>query len=491
LKVKPVLGLSSWNQSSNLILKISPIDGSQVCSFYEPDKDCIEELIKVAKKAQQIWSSVPMPKRAPLLVKLAEELEKRKSNLAELIQIEIGKTKTEAEGEIQEAIDMLHFCIGLTRSLSGTIFPSERENHFIFESWQPLGVVGIITAFNFPVAVWAWNAFLAVTCGNSTIWKPSELAPMTSFTACSLAHEIASSFGYHGLFNMICGGKEIGRTLAANPNVALVSATGSTEMGREVSSLVAQRLGKVILELGGNNAVIVHKDCDLENATRFCCFGIVGTSGQRCTSIRRLIIHRDIYDSFITGLISKLQSCKIGDPRLPDTVVGPLISEASVQKFLEAVKEGLDQGARLLYGGKVLEGFQTNQYVTPTLLEVDKVIDTVLRETFAPLAWCFKFSDLEEAIALNNSVPQGLSSACFTRSLDVAFKFLQGSDCGLANINTSTSGAEIGLAFGGEKATGGGREAGSDCWKYYMRRQSCVINWGNQFNLAQNVQIRF
>ncbi|MEM4379555.1 MAG: aldehyde dehydrogenase family protein [Thermoplasmatales archaeon] len=468
--------------------KTSPIDGRSVLKFYGASEQAVQEVCQRAMDAHLKWKQIPVPKRQELLLELYEEIKNNKTQIADLIQLEVGKIRTEAEGEVQEALDMALFCIGLCRTLGGQIFPSERESHFMFENWQPLGVCGVITAFNFPVAVWAWNALIAITCGNSVVWKPSELTPATSIFIAELCESVCQKHGFSGLLSVALGGAETGRFLVESELVRLVSATGSVKMGEEVTKVCAPKFKKLILELGGNNAVVIHQDANLDLALRAVYFGIVGTAGQRCTSIRRLILHRSVKAEFINRLKSAFEKVTIGDPRKPETKMGPLITDAAATKFEEAVKICVEKG-NLLTGGRRLEMFGSRNYVEPTLVEVSEYFDLIDEETFAPLAYVVCYSDLEEAIEINNRVPQGLSSAIFTENLSVAQKFIQESDCGLVNVNTSTSGAEIGLAFGGEKKTGGGREAGSDAWKQYMRRQSCVVNWSGKLPLSQNVQM--
>ncbi|MCS6961331.1 MAG: aldehyde dehydrogenase family protein [Deltaproteobacteria bacterium] len=468
-------------------IKTSPIDGSLVAEFFGASQDLVEKVCEQSAVAQKRWQQVPIPKRQALLIDLYDELLANRSSLVESIQLEVGKIREEAEGEIQEALDMILFCIGLTRTLEGKIFPSERMNHFMFERWLPVGVCGVITAFNFPVAVWAWNAMLAITCGNSVVWKPSELTPLTSYLVSVACDKVCKKHGFEGLLTTIFGGKETGSYLVRSDIPRLISATGSVNMGREVNKACADKFKKVILELGGNNAVIIHEDANLDQALKAVYFGIVGTAGQRCTSIRRLIIHASVFDEFLGKLADLLAKTTIGDPRLGETKMGPLISEEAAKKFEDAVSV-CKSHAEIVSGGKRLELYGVRTYVQPTLVKVLEYFDLINHETFAPLVYLFRYSSLDEAISLNNRVPQGLSSAIFTNDLKTGFKFLENSDCGLANVNTSTSGAEIGLAFGGEKDTGGGREAGSDCWKFYMRRQSCVINWSGTLPLAQDIK---
>ncbi|MCS6894153.1 MAG: aldehyde dehydrogenase family protein [Deltaproteobacteria bacterium] len=478
----------SFNEKKYYYSKTSPIDGSDIGDFFGADEVCVNKICETAHYEFLRWKSVPLPQKQEMLLRIYDIFKTHKDSIADLIQLEVGKIRTEALGEVQEALDMILFCVGLCRTLEGKIYPSERPHHFIFESWQPIGVCGVITAFNFPVAVWAWNFFLAVTCGNSVVWKPSELTPKTAIYVATLTRDALQSFGFQNLCCVILGGPETGQALVDSEHVKLISATGSVEMGRSVSLKSASTFKKLILELGGNNAVIVHKDANLDIALKACYFGIVGTAGQRCTSIRRLIVHTEIYDDFLQKLSDKLKKVVIGDPREKETNMGPLISELAAHKFENAMREIFKNNAKLICGGNRLEKFSVKTYVEPTLVSVENYFSLIDNETFAPLAYCFRYSELEEAVHLNNRVPQGLSSAVFTENMRTAMFFLQNSDCGLANVNTSTSGAEIGLAFGGEKLTGGGREAGSDCWKYYMRRQSCVINWSGLLPLAQNVE---
>jgi aldehyde dehydrogenase (NAD+) len=402
----------------------------------------------------------------------------------------MGKIAAEGEGEIQEAIDIADFAVGLSRQLYGKTMHSERPNHRMYEQWHPLGIVGVITAFNFPAAVWAWNAMLAAVCGDVVVWKPSELAPLTAVAVNSICRKVAARHGFEGVFSLVVSaGPELGQAIAADRRIPLVSATGSCRMGRLVAEAVGKRLGRSILELGGNNAVVVLDDADMDLVTRGVVFGAVGTAGQRCTSIRRLFVQRGIVEPLIARLAAAYKQVKIGNPLEQGVLMGPLINDAAVKAYSDALSRVDKEGGQIVYGGKVLEGMPSKLYVEPTIVRAKPGMALLQEETFAPILYVVPVDSLEEAIALNNDVPQGLSSAIFTTNVKSAERFLShgGSDCGIANVNIGTSGAEIGGAFGGEKDTGGGREAGSDSWKQYMRRQTSTINFGNDMPLAQGV----
>jgi aldehyde dehydrogenase (NAD+) len=406
------------------------------------------------------------------------------------VSTEVGKIASEGEGEIQEAIDIADFAVGLSRQLYGKTMHSERPNHRMYEQWHPLGVVGVITAFNFPAAVWAWNSMIAAVCGDVVVWKPSELAPLTAVALNSICRNVAREIGFEGVFSLVVGdGPELGKRMASDRRIPCVSATGSCAMGRDVAKTVGDRLGRCILELGGNNAVIIMDDADMELVMPGVLFGAVGTGGQRCTTIRRAFVHEKICDEFIQKMTSAYRQIRIGNPLEKGVLLGPLVSQRAVDAYSAAIARIPKERGEILYGGKVVSGMPSPLYVEPTIVRAHKEMPLINEETFAPILYVVPFKDVDEAIALNNGVPQGLSSAIFTRDLKTAEKFLSasGSDCGIANVNIGTSGAEIGGAFGGEKDTGGGRESGSDSWKQYMRRQTTTINFGDDAPLAQGV----
>ena len=471
----------------------SPIDGSLIGTVKQPTQEFIDEVVEQAKKTfEDYWRMVPAPKRGELVREIADEVRKHKEMLARLITIEMGKIIQEARGEVQEWIDMCDFAVGLSRQLYGLTIASERYRHRLYEQWHPLGPVGIITAFNFPMAVWSWNAMIALVCGDTTIWKPASATPFCTIAVQKVVGKVLERHGLpEGIVNVLVGSSRyVGDNFLADKRIPMISFTGSVEAGRHAYQIVAKRLGRTILELGGNNAAIVTPSADLGLALRAVTFGAVGTAGQRCTTLRRLILHESIYDQFLESLINVYKQLRIGNPLDESTHVGPLVSEESVNTFFDAIKRGKEEGGRLLYGGEHLTDMPSNLYVRPAIMEIDHVCPVTCEETFAPLLYVHKYREIEEAIALNNAVPQGLSSAIFTNHLKEAELFLSpvGSDCGIANVNTSTSGAEIGGAFGGEKDTGGGREAGSDAWKAYMRRQTVTINWADDLPLAQGIK---
>lgn len=465
----------------------------------------VECEVEIARSAEAFtkWREVPAPARGLVVRAIGEELRKHKRALGELVSLEMGKILAEGLGEVQESIDIADFAVGLSRQLPGQVFPSERAGHRMFEQWLPLGPVGVITAFNFPNAVWAWNAMLAAVCGDTVIWKPSLLTPLTAIATNRIAAGVAESMGHAGVFGLIIGSDDdAGRTLVDDKRVPLISATGSCRMGREVGQAVARRLGRCLLELGGNNAVIVHEDADIDLAVRSVVFGAVGTAGQRCTTTRRLLLHEAIAPKFIDKLVSAYRQVggRIGDPLKDGTLVGPLINERAVEGFERAVRLAVEQHGRVLVGGKrhtpADSALKHGHYVEPTVIIAPGggagELEIAREETFAPILYVFTYRTLDEAVRMNNSVDQGLSSALFTESIRASERFLSvtgsGSDCGIANINIGTSGAEIGGAFGGEKDTGGGRESGSDSWKAYMRRQTCTVNYAGTFALAQGIR---
>jgi aldehyde dehydrogenase (NAD+) len=450
------------------------------------------EAIAAAHKAFLAWRNVPAPRRGELIRLLAEELRAELPTLGRLVTIETGKLLSEGHGEVQEMIDICTFAAGLSRQLAGLTLPSERARHRMMETWHPLGVVGIISAFNFPVAVWSWNAALALVCGNSIVWKPSEKTPLTALATQAIFERAAAKFGDvpPNLSTVLLGDAEIGQQLVDSPLIPLVSATGSTAMGRAVAPRLAARFARAILELGGNNAAIVCPTADLDLTLRAIAFSAMGTAGQRCTTLRRLIVHESIYDQLIPQLKRVYGSVVIGDPRDPGTLVGPLIDERAFNSMQQALESARAAGAFITGGERVMPTEAVNAfYVRPALVEISHQAEVVKRETFAPILYVMKYRDLEEAITLHNDVRQGLSSSIFTMNLREAEQFLSasGSDCGIANVNIGTSGAEIGGAFGGEKETGGGRESGSDAWKQYMRRATNTINYGSDLPLAQGV----
>jgi aldehyde dehydrogenase (NAD+) len=466
-------------ESAGGLVSYSPIDGKAIgrATRGDPERACVR-----AVEAFHHWRNVPAPRRGELVRLLGERLREAKPILAKLITIETGKIIQESLGEVQEMIDICDFAVGLSRQLYGLTIASERPNHRMMEQWHPLGPVLVISAFNFPVAVWAWNAALALVCGNPVIWKPSEKAPLCAETVMAVVRRVLDRFGDapEGLIQLVQGERDVGEVLVDDPRIALVSATGSTAMGRDVGPRVATRFGRVLLELGGNNAAIVCPSADLELATRAILFSAAGTAGQRCTTLRRLIVHEDIADELVGRLTRLFGQTKVGDPRQKDTLVGPLIDEAA----FNAMKSVL--GDRIERVDAVPGGF----YVRPAIVEAEAQEGPVLRETFAPILYVLRYRQFGEAIALNNAVSQGLSSSIFTADLREAEQFMsaRGSDCGIANVNIGPSGAEIGGAFGGEKETGGGRESGSDAWRAYMRRQTNTINYGLDLPLAQGIR---
>ncbi|MFM7027796.1 MAG: aldehyde dehydrogenase family protein [Chakrabartia sp.] len=467
----------------------SPIDGSVIAHVDDASPAAVTRAITKADQAFAKWRQVPAPVRGELVRRFGLALRAQKDALGRLVTLDCGKPLSEGLGEVQEMIDICDFAVGLSRQLYGLTIASERPLHRMTESWHPLGPVAIITAFNFPVAVWSWNAALALVCGNPVIWKPSEKTPLTALAVQALFDGVARDFpeAPAGLAQLVLGGAETGAILADDPRIRLVSATGSTRMGRALGPRVAKRFGRTLLELGGNNAAIVTPSADLDLALRACAFGFMGTSGQRCTSLRRLFVHRSIHDDFLARLKAAAASIRIGDPRDPDTLMGPLIDEAAATAFAEALSAARAVGGRVT-GGDRLD--RAGVYVSPAIAAMPRQVGLMLEETFAPLLYVCAYEDLGEAIALQNDVAQGLSSSIFTNDLREAelFTSAAGSDCGIANVNIGTSGAEIGGAFGGEKETGGGRESGSDSWKAYMRRQTSTVNYGRDLPLAQGVR---
>jgi aldehyde dehydrogenase (NAD+) len=488
---------ASWIKSNGeLILSFSPVDNQLIGAVTTTDKEAYEQVIKTAENAFLVWRNWPAPKRGEVVRQLGEALRKDKAALGQLVSYEMGKSLQEGLGEVQEMIDICDFAVGLSRQLYGLTMHSERPSHRMYEQWHPMGIVGIISAFNFPVAVWSWNAALAWVCGNVTVWKPSEKTPLCGNAIQKIVEKVfADNEVPEGVNNLIQGGRNVGEWMSKDTRIPLVSATGSTRMGKELNKEVAGRLGKTILELGGNNAIIITEHADLDMSLIGAVFGAVGTAGQRCTSTRRLIIHEKIYDQFVEKLVKAYQQIKIGDPLDSNNHMGPLIDKDAVNMYLSSIEACKKEGGKFVVEGGVLEGagYESGCYVKPCIAEAQPQYHIVQHETFAPILYLLKYKTIEEAIAIQNGVPQGLSSAIMTLNMRESELFLsaKGSDCGIANVNIGTSGAEIGGAFGGEKETGGGRESGSDAWKAYMRRQTNTINWSTQLPLAQGIKFDF
>lgn len=482
-----------WMSSGHYIQSHSPVDGSYIGSVSQTTREEYEEVIQAAREAFLQWRLVPAPKRGEIVRQYGEVLRKNKDALGRLVSFEMGKSLQEGWGEVQEMIDICDFAVGLSRQLYGLTIQSERPAHRLFEQWHPLGIVGIISAFNFPVAVWSWNAMLALVCGDVLVWKPSEKVPLCGVACQNLLQEVLQENNVpEGVSSLINGNYEVGEYMTTDDRVPLISATGSTRMGKIVGATVAERLGKSILELGGNNAIIVTPDADLDLVLTGALFGAVGTCGQRCTTTRRLIVHEEIYEEVKHKLAKAYGQLRIGNPLDQNMHVGPLIDTDAVNMYLNALDLISKEGGTMVVEGGRLEGpgYESGCYVKPCIAEVENRFSIVQTETFAPILYLMKYSEFDEAIAMHNDVPQGLSSAIMTNSLREAERFLSaaGSDCGIANVNIGTSGAEIGGAFGGEKETGGGRESGSDAWKAYMRRQTNTINYSTQLPLAQGIK---
>ncbi|MFY9852908.1 MAG: aldehyde dehydrogenase family protein [Terracidiphilus sp.] len=477
-----------WIESRN------PATGELLAKVEQASEADYNTVVAQAMNAFEFWRAMPAPKRGEIVRQLGVALREKKDALGRLVSLEMGKILTEGLGEVQEMIDVCDYAVGLSRTLSGPTLQSERPMHRMMEQWHPLGPIGVITAFNFPVAVWSWNSALAFVCGDPVVWKPSSKTPLCAIACQNIIRDVLHANGVpDGVSCVVVGrGATVGERILADHRLPLISATGSGRMGKRIAQVVGARLGRTILELGGNNALIISEKADLTGALASSFFGAVGTAGQRCTSTRRLIIHESVYDSFVHKLIGNYAKVKIGDPLNPETLMGPLIDEAAVADYENALTAAAKQGGIVLYGGKVLDPppFGRKTFVLPTIIEIRNDAEIVQTETFAPILYVMRYKTIDEAIALHNAVPQGLSSGIFTDSMAEAEKFLsfKGSDCGLANVNVGTSGAEIGGAFGGEKETGGGRESGSDSWKAYMRRQTSTINWGGEIHLAQGVE---
>ncbi|HTV09532.1 MAG TPA: aldehyde dehydrogenase family protein [Candidatus Aquilonibacter sp.] len=497
LDLLTALGVLSSAYSNGTLIARTPITGEELARIPTTSPEAAADALASADKAFESWRNVPAPKRGELVRLLGEELRANVDTLGRLVTLEAGKILSEGLGEVQEMIDICTFAAGLSRQLAGLTIASERPHHRMMETWHPLGVTGIISAFNFPVAVWSWNAALALVCGNSIVWKPSEKTPLTALATQSLFERARQKFnGAAGcelapanLSTLLIGDARLGQLLVDSPFVPLVSATGSTAMGRAVAPRLAQRFARAILELGGNNAAIVCPSADLDLTLRAIAFSAMGTAGQRCTTLRRLIVHESIYEKLIPRLKQVYSSVSIGDPREPDTLVGPLIDRSAFDAMQRALASARNEGATVTGGERIdVNGISNDAfYVRPAIVEAEQQSDVVKHETFAPILYVLKYRDLDDAIALQNDVPQGLSSSIFTLNVREAERFLAASDCGIANVNIGTSGAEIGGAFGGEKETGGGRESGSDAWKQYMRRATNTINYGTDLPLAQGV----
>ena len=471
------------------VASVDPTTGQVIASVRLASVEDYHRVVSDAAARFADWRMLPAPKRGEIIREIGEALRLAKDDLGALVTLEVGKIRSEGLGEVQESIDVADFALGLSRQLYGLSLHSERPNHRMYEQWHPLGVVGVITAFNFPNAVWAWNAMIGAVCGDAIVWKPSLKAPLTAIATHRICDAVLRKHGWGGVFGLVIGNdKDVGETMLADKRLPLVSATGSTRMGRRVAEVVGHRLGRTLLELGGNNAMVVMDDADLDLALRAILFAAVGTAGQRCTTARRLLVHRAVVDQLVPRLVAAYRSVRIGDPMVDGTLMGPLIDADAVRGFRHAIAEAKAQGGEVLVGGEVLD--QPGFFVQPTLIRANPSMAICREETFAPIAYLFVVDDLDGAIALQNDVDQGLSSAIFTDSFRAAETFLsaRGSDCGIANVNIGTSGAEIGGAFGGEKDTGGGRESGSDSWKAYMRRQTCTLNWGRTLPLAQGVR---
>ena len=485
-------GSDGWvNDSSGpIIVSINPTDGQPIASVQAAGHKSYERVVEQATSAFGQWSERPAPSRGQIVRDIGNALREKVEPLGELIALEMGKIRVEGIGEVQEMIDICDFAVGLSRQLYGRTMHSERPGHRMYEQWHPLGPIGVITAFNFPGAPWAWNAAIAAVCGNTVVWKPSEITPLTAVAVQHIANMVMSDNNISGVFNLLVGdGPSIGKRMVNDERFPLISFTGSVSTGRQVGKQVAARLGRSILELGGNNGIVVAPDADLDLTVRAVVFGAVGTSGQRCTSTRRLIVHHSVADKLTERLIRTYNQIRIGDPLRDGILMGPLIHDQAVEEMMTALQTARASGGQLVYGGERLPGIGPH-FVQPAIVRMPEQSTLVCEETFAPILYLMEYEELTEAIAIHNAVPQGLSSAIFTCNLNTAERFLsgRGSDCGIANVNIGTSGAEIGGAFGGEKDTGGGREAGSDAWKGYMRRQTTTINWSNELPLAQGIK---
>ena len=486
------VGPDGWieDPKGHELVSYNPTTGEPIAKIVQVTRQAYDRVAQSAHEAFLTWREIPAPKRGLVVRDLGNALREVKEPLGDLISLEMGKIRVEGQGEVQEMIDVCDFAVGLSRQLYGLSMHSERPGHRMYEQWHPLGVLGLITSFNFPVAVWSWNAAIAGVCGDTVLWKPSSLTPLSAIAVTHVTNHILADHGLQGVFNLVIGsGREVGDMILDDRRLPLVSFTGSTVVGQRVSERVARRFGRAILELGGNNAIIVDEDADLDLAVRAILFGAVGTAGQRCTTTRRIIAHEGITQELTSRLVRAYAQVRIGDPLEDATLMGPLVDHDAVEEMLDAIERAKNEGGEVVYGGRALVTLGPN-FVEPAIIRMPTQSDIVKKETFAPILYLLEYDDFDQAIALHNDVPQGLSSAVFTGSLRTMEAFLscRGSDCGIANVNIGTSGAEIGGAFGGEKETGGGRESGSDAWKAYMRRQTNTINWSRELPLAQGIQ---
>ena len=485
-------GVDEWYEdpSSKELISFNPTTNEPIATIQQASVETYEKVTAKAEERFQSWREVPAPLRGEIVRDLGNALRDLKEPLADLVSLEMGKIRRESVGEVQEMIDMCDFAVGLSRQLYGNTMQSERPAHRMYEQWLPLGVVGVITAFNFPVSVWSWNAAIAVVCGDPVLWKPSSSTPLTAIAVQHICNRVMADHDLSGIFNLVIGsGRDVGERILHDTRIPLVSFTGSTKIGRHVSESVASRFGRTILELGGNNAIVVAHDADLNLAVRAILFAAVGTAGQRCTSTRRIIVHNSIAEELRERLKNAYAQVQLGDPLNDDALMGPLVSGSAVEEMFTALDQAIEQGGEIISGGEKLPEIGSN-FVQPTIIKMPSQTEIVKQETFAPILYMMEYDTIEEAMEIHNDVPQGLSSAIFTDSMRTVETFLscRGSDCGIANVNIGTSGAEIGGAFGGEKETGGGREAGSDSWKAYMRRQTNTINWSKELPLAQGIQ---
>ena len=485
-------GQDGWitDPADKRLVSYNPTTGEPIAAVVMASAGTYDQVVAAAQDAFTTWRTMPAPKRGLVVRDLGNALREHIEPLGEMVALEMGKIRVEGIGEVQEMVDICDFAVGLSRQLYGLTMHSERPGHRMYEQWHPLGPIGIISAFNFPVAVWSWNAAIAAVAGDTMIWKPSPTTPLVSVAVQHICNDVMADHGLHGIFNLVIGdNQEVGQRMLEDERLPLISFTGSVRVGRHVAQTVSGRLGKTILELGGNNAIIVDADADLDLATRGVVFGAVGTAGQRCTSTRRLIVHKDVAGELVDRLVRAYESVPIGDPLDAGTLMGPLVTARAVEAMQAAVAAAQQQGGQVLTGGKALPELGPH-FVQPTIIKMPTQTPLVCEETFAPILYVMEFATIDEAIALHNGVPQGLSSAIFTNNLRTSERFLSvaGSDCGIANVNIGTSGAEIGGAFGGEKETGGGRESGSDAWKGYMRRQTNTINYSTELPLAQGIE---
>jgi aldehyde dehydrogenase (NAD+) len=497
LNIQPVnagacFGPDNWLMDSKgkELISYNPTTGEALATVIQASPESYEKVASSAQAAFLKWRTVPAPKRGEVVRDLGNALRERKEPLGDLVTVEMGKIRAEGHGEVQEMIDICDFAVGQSRMLYGLSMHSERPAHRMYEQWHPLGILGLVTAFNFPVAVWSWNSTLAAVCGDTIVWKPSSYTPLTAIAVTHITNKVMADHGLTGIFNLVIGsGRDVGELLLNDKRIQLVSFTGSTKIGTHIAETVARRFGRTILELGGNNGIIVSEKADLEMATRAILFGAVGTAGQRCTSTRRIIMQKSIGEDLTQRLAGAYKQVRVGDPLKPETLMGPLVVNTSIEEMMEAIQQAVADGGEVVTGGHMLPDLGPN-FVEPTIIKMPAQTEIVKKETFAPILYLLEYETIEDAIRIHNDVPQGLSSAMFTDSVREAEAFLSatGSDCGIANINIGTSGAEIGGAFGGEKETGGGRESGSDAWKTYMRRQTNTINWSRELPLAQGIK---